>query len=226
MLSGGYVRYGESVTITMLKHKKAIWMSNSPSELRDMQDLVDCVQGDRVLVAGLGLGVLVHLLHQEGKVITVVEISTDVCEMVGPYLPEEVTLVNADFRKWVSDRDLKFDWVILDIWGNISSDDILDMCELYQQVGLKGSVWGLDYALDQLNSLVCGYEDPADMANMLEMEGFPGLADYVYGEYDSDDYCTSYCECDGEGCDKGDWAGYEWDVLNEAIYAVYKLEVV
>jgi hypothetical protein len=68
---------------------ESVWMSDTPMEYYMAWDLVSRVVGPRVLVVGLGLGLLVHLLALRRDIthIIVVEKSSDVGKMVTPYLP-------------------------------------------------------------------------------------------------------------------------------------------
>lgn len=139
------VLYGQDTEVTMLIDGDAtstattdIWMSDTPMEYYSMWELVARAEGPNVLVAGLGLGLLVHLLalRRDIRHITVVEISPDVIKMVRPYLPKyeglTIEVIEQDFFDfaWKYDmgklRTVEFNTVIVDIWKDNSDDGIFE----------------------------------------------------------------------------------------------------
>lgn len=117
------VLFTKDVIFTQLKDNpeaKAIpWMSDSPMEYFKAIDLVTRTKGKRVLVGGLGLGLITHLLanREDIKEIVVVEIEPDVIKLVKAYLPAKVKVIEGDFiQKLVELENEAFDTVIADIW--------------------------------------------------------------------------------------------------------------
>lgn len=91
-------------------------------------------RGD-VLIAGLGLGMVVHGLKAKPEVnsVTVVEINHDVIELVRPSLPKDVLVMHMDIHEYaVLAHDLKreFDTIYLDIWSDICGDDLVEIRKL------------------------------------------------------------------------------------------------
>lgn len=114
---------------------ESVWMSDTPMEYYMAWSLVSRAVGPRVLVVGLGLGLLTHLLALRRDIteIIIVENSSDVIQMVMPYLPNShaplskqysdlrVSTILGDafdmrhaFRNW--DKIPRVDTAIGDIW--------------------------------------------------------------------------------------------------------------
>lgn len=73
-------------------------MSNTPDEIRDFQSFVRKAKG-KILINGLGLGVLLKALLEKEDVtqITVIEKSEDVIKLVsGSITDKRVSIINAD----------------------------------------------------------------------------------------------------------------------------------
>ena len=121
------------VDITVLEErhrgKWRVWMSDSPQEYFNMWELSARVKG-RVLVGGLGLGILVNLLSNRRDVteIVVVEKSKEIIRMVKPYLPQNVTVIEGDFFQYLNKitytkEPKNFDAVIVDTFTGEKEDD-------------------------------------------------------------------------------------------------------
>jgi hypothetical protein len=91
------------------------WMVDDPPHQWAMLDHAATYEGD-VLVAGLGLGLIIHALRDNPKVnqIVVVEREPDVIRAVGPYVPaDRLTIVQGDF--WEYEADRKFGGILFDL---------------------------------------------------------------------------------------------------------------
>lgn len=126
---------------TGLYRRGAIIMSDTPDELRDLRPILKHARG-KVLIGGLGLGIVVGLLlEKEGvKEITVVEIDQDVIDLVGLHYLAIATwrgislkIVCADFFSWVPPRGICYDAVWLDIWSDICADNVSEMEKLIER---------------------------------------------------------------------------------------------
>jgi len=101
----------------------AIVMSDTPMELRTMEEAVRCARG-RVLVGGLGLGIvtLAMLAKPEVEHVTVLERSVDVRALVEPRIPlppDRVAVVTADVFTWRPEAGAVFDTIWMDIWSDV-----------------------------------------------------------------------------------------------------------
>jgi hypothetical protein len=114
-----------------------VMMSNTQLEYRTNLDFVNAAKGD-VFIAGLGLGMLFGplLANPAVKSITVVELEQDVINMVRPrYLPltllpraPRLHIHHNDAKNYVPDHD--FDAIMLDIWPDVSCDNLPEMEEM------------------------------------------------------------------------------------------------
>lgn len=109
-------------------------MSDTPSEIQEHAHALENAHG-RVLITGLGLGVLVSALLTVPEVehITVVEIDRDVIALTGPYYADhpKVEIVNMDAAAFPAWRQkfapyARFDYAWHDIWSNIAERNIDD----------------------------------------------------------------------------------------------------
>jgi spermidine synthase len=98
---------------------------------------VVCRAHGRVLIAGLGLGlVLVPMLAKPEVVeVTVVEREPDVIELVGPAFAAALAsgrlrLVQADIHAWRPADDERFQTIYFDIWPTISTEHLPEMDRL------------------------------------------------------------------------------------------------
>lgn len=90
----------------------------------------------KVLVAGLGLGMIVGELLKNVDVdsITVVEINKDVIDLISPLLSliecdsecgydNRLKIINEDFYKFINETNEKFDRIIIDLWVSGSEEE-------------------------------------------------------------------------------------------------------
>ena len=119
-----YVRQPITLTV-LLEYRKGNlgvarlheWMADDPPDYRAMQKYAEVAHG-KVLTAGLGLGLLANELTHNKLVtdITIAEISQDVVDLVGPYLPPDnrIQVVVDNFWNMVATQH--WDTIILDTW--------------------------------------------------------------------------------------------------------------
>jgi hypothetical protein len=121
--------YASPVKLTMLRVDGRLWMTDEPQYVWSLESFAERSRGN-VLVAGLGLGLVVHYLVRNPSVtkITVVELSEDVIRMVRPLLPKDprIEIVHHDFYQFVFNKDTEArDTVIWDLgqWSGESRGD-------------------------------------------------------------------------------------------------------
>ena len=108
-----------------------LWMSDTLMERQTNYDAVREGRGD-VLIGGLGLGMVALALCQKPEVrsVTVLEIEPRVVALVGPYLRHpKLRILVADVNAPPL-RGRGFDYIYLDIWPNICSDNWPEMKSL------------------------------------------------------------------------------------------------
>jgi hypothetical protein len=94
------------------------WMTDAPPFVWSLQSFAEQSRG-KVLVAGLGLGLVVHYLVKNPEVseIVVIERSADVIHLIEPHLPEDprLRIVLDDFYAFMASDDQRRDVVIWDL---------------------------------------------------------------------------------------------------------------
>jgi hypothetical protein len=129
---GNYVPAGR---YAKLKVNGFLVMSDTSMEHQTNWEFVDEARGN-VLVAGLGLGMILHpvLAKPEVLSITVIEKHADVISLVGPTVTNpKLTILNADIYEWKPEKGAKFDTLYFDIWAEQSTDTLEDMRKLHMR---------------------------------------------------------------------------------------------
>ena len=111
-------------TYTRLVMNGGTMMSDTPAEQADHRWFVKNATG-RVLVTGLGIGMVAMALAAKPDVVsvTVLENDPDVIGLVAPHMDPKITVIEADAHKHRFPRGTTFDAVWNDIWQHISLDD-------------------------------------------------------------------------------------------------------
>lgn len=135
----GYVPPG---TYTCLMRGHTVVMSDTPSEWRDHCGIVHLAEG-RVLVAGLGIGMVVRALLRKPEVthVTVIELSPEVIGLTAPHLKarygDRLEVIQGDILTWVPPKDARWDCAWYDIWDGITPDNLPDMKRLHRRFGRR-----------------------------------------------------------------------------------------
>jgi hypothetical protein len=125
-------------------------MSDTPMERRSNWDIRREAHG-RVLIAGLGIGMILHpildawrgITNENGNIsryqtvehVTVVELNQDIIDLVWPSLArynDRLTIVQGDINEYHPGKE-KFDTVYFDIWPNISEDNLPTIAKLHRR---------------------------------------------------------------------------------------------
>lgn len=127
--------FAEDTTITVLRcgereamDERSVWMSDSPQELYSMWELVARSEGPRVLVGGLGLGLLPNLLalRRDVNEVVVVENNPSIISMIRPHLNKKVKVIEGDFLEQMRELGRKgerFETVVSDIYKTPKSEE-------------------------------------------------------------------------------------------------------
>ena len=95
------------------------WMVDDPVHWNGMREAVSDLPDGKILVAGLGLGLMLHHMAQDPRftAITVVEYNPDVIALIQPTLPPDprVTIVPGDFYRYLASRAPAVDGVLWDL---------------------------------------------------------------------------------------------------------------
>lgn len=143
-------------TYTVLKRDGAVWMSDTTAEQRDHSAAVWQIKrrGGRVLIMGLGIGMVVKaaLDCENVEHVDVVEISRDLIDLVGPhYEGPRCTIHHADAYKIKWPPNTRWSVIWHDIWRDISEDNLLGMAKLARSYGRRcdwQGFWSKDLVLD------------------------------------------------------------------------------
>lgn len=146
-------------TYTALYRRGGLWMSDTPDERNDHLPFVHGVyeRGDsRILVGGLGLGMVISALLTVDSVIhiDVIEIDPDVIALVGPTLTERataagksLTIVQGDCMdpRALFPTGTTWDAAWIDIWRDLCTDNLAEMSTISRRLARRCPVrefWG------------------------------------------------------------------------------------
>jgi hypothetical protein len=130
----------EPFTVTQLIVGWDVMMSDTKMEMVTNGEFMRRANG-KVLIAGLGLGIIVHIIQDLKAIdeIIIIEKSKDIIDMVSKEMKfnKKVKIINEDIFKWKPAAGEKFDTMWFDIWPNICSDNYLEMKELNKKFGRR-----------------------------------------------------------------------------------------
>lgn len=93
------------------------WMTDDPLHWVAMRKLCNRLPAGRILVAGLGLGLMAHHLVRRRDIqrIQIVELSADVIQLISPTLPEDdrIEIKNDDFYNYIRRPSAKSNEAVL-----------------------------------------------------------------------------------------------------------------
>ena len=130
-----YFKSAKRIPLTMLQEKRGsrwhTWMVDDPPHWYAMDIYAQAAKG-RVLVAGLGLGLICHCLANNPEVmsIDVIEKSQDVIELAGSLIPrdERMEVYHTDLNSWIEENNgYPYDTIIVDLWTTSSGQKKMDM---------------------------------------------------------------------------------------------------
>lgn len=156
MFNGGRDSYVPAGTYVHLYVGGELMMSDTLMEKKTNREVLYRARG-HVLIAGLGLGMILHPIAAKSDVtkITVVEKSPDVVKLVGASLPKKVEVVTADIFDWTPEKGTKFDALYFDIWPSITTSNLAEMTTLharFRKFRATGS-WVDSWCRDELKAL-------------------------------------------------------------------------
>lgn len=130
-----------------------LWMSDTDAEVSDHLGVIGTIRwgrlGQRVLIHGLGLGVVVGAAIQSGRVahLDVVELDPRVIRLVGPHYEAmaaeagvELVIHEGDAYTYEWPKGVRWDVVWHDIWPDMCTDYLDDMARLHRRFGRR-STW-------------------------------------------------------------------------------------
>ncbi len=115
-----------------------LMMSDTRMEKMSNWDFCKNANG-HVLIAGLGIGLIVHNILpklKDGTItqITIIEKEQDVIELVSPFFTNnKVTIINADIFSYEPPKGIKYDTVYFDIWPDINTENLEEIKTLHNR---------------------------------------------------------------------------------------------
>lgn len=125
--------------IVQLFIRGQLMMSTTRHERETNLDVMMNAKG-RVLIAGLGLGMILPYMLRSHKVehITVIELEDDVVDLVGPQIGQlderrwshKLSFGLGDINNWKPQRGQRFETIYFDIWPNVCEDNRPEITKL------------------------------------------------------------------------------------------------
>lgn len=113
----------EEGTVAILRVNGMTMMSDTRHERLTNWEFYHQAKGN-VLIAGLGLGIIVHGILDKNSVksVTVIEKEMDVIKLIRPTLPKNksLSIIHADIFDWKPEQGALYDCIYFDIWANAS----------------------------------------------------------------------------------------------------------
>jgi hypothetical protein len=127
------IHFDAPVTIRELSYENGVWMSDIPQEVWQMRHAVKNAH-DRVLVGGLGLGVITTLiacLSENVAEVVTVEKDKRIVTLVAEHLPVDIMpyspVLTRDLFEFIGGlQDDSFDYAFLDIWQGTGESEWKD----------------------------------------------------------------------------------------------------
>lgn len=139
-------------------YREQVWMTDAEYEWRSNREFVREARGD-ILIAGLGLGFIVHPIVKSSDVksVTILERNADVIALVSPSIKsKKVSIVQTDARTWTPPKR-SYDVIYFDIWPHVPNEDdkadIVALKKRYRSAMRKGCwmrAWCEDYAYGRM----------------------------------------------------------------------------
>ena len=153
---GGLTRMADGKYVRLIVDNE-LMMSDTQMEKRSNQAFVMHAHG-RVLIAGLGIGLILHNLITptkdpyeickgggssitSGKIteVIVIEKSQDLIDLVSPYFKhDKIKIIQGDIFEWKPNKGEKFNTIYFDIWPDINTDNLEEIRKLHNR--FKGFV--------------------------------------------------------------------------------------
>jgi len=125
-----FVHDGEYVRLHV---GEQLMMSDTSMERISNRKFIENAKG-RVLIAGLGIGLVIKNIIDNPDVeeIVVIEKYQDVIDLVMPkFNNPKLKVICADIFDYELDKSEKFDCLYFDIWGDIGSENLIEMRKLH-----------------------------------------------------------------------------------------------
>ncbi len=116
--------------------KSQVMMSDLYYERDTCVEVVERAHGN-LLIAGLGLGMILHpiLRRQEVKSVTVIEKYLEVIDLISPTVPGDprLTVITDDIFSWTPPTNSRYDVIWFDIWPDMEAHRLREMRQLHRR---------------------------------------------------------------------------------------------
>lgn len=118
-------------TYARLRVDGSVMMTDTLMERWSNEEVVRRATG-KVLIAGLGLGMILHPICAKKSVqsVHVIEKNADVISLVVKTVPPKAQVVEGDIFTWTLPRGAKYDTIYFDIWPHICEDNLKEIQKL------------------------------------------------------------------------------------------------
>jgi spermidine synthase len=108
-----------------------VMMTDTLMEQRSNEEVVEKAKG-RVLIAGLGLGMILHPICKKESVksVHVVEKNADVMGLIAKTIPFKARVVKGDIFTWRAGAGIKYDTIYFDIWPHLVETNLKEIAKL------------------------------------------------------------------------------------------------
>ncbi len=129
----------ETVPVTHLQTREPgeewrTWMTDEPAHWLMLHEIARRIKGPSVCMAGLGLGLILHVLAERTDIthVMVIERSQDVCDLITPNVPQSRTyrlhVHSTDFWTFVKMNEPgTFDTFFIDLWRGSVTEQVYDV---------------------------------------------------------------------------------------------------
>lgn len=130
-----YVTAGQYVKLSV---NNILMMSDTDMEKRTNYEFISNAKGD-VMIAGLGIGLILHNLEKkvktgEVKSITIYEKYQDVIDLITPYYKHlPINVKCEDILNYLPPKEEIYDTIYFDIWPTIDTDNLKDIRILHNR---------------------------------------------------------------------------------------------
>ncbi len=165
-----FITIQETVPITHLQTREPgeewrTWMTDEPAHWLMLHEIARRIKGPNVCIAGLGLGLILHVLAERKDIthVMVIERSQDVCDLIMPNVPQSRTyrlhVHPTDFWTFVKMNEPgNFDTFFIDLWRGSVTEQVYDVLA-------KAQV--MSYLHPKSTSLFFCFQDAVDRATLL-----------------------------------------------------------
>jgi hypothetical protein len=138
-IHNGHGRFVPAGKYTALYRNHTVIMSDTPDEIHDHLHFIHRATG-RVLIAGLGLGVVLQAVASKPEVgrVLVIEKSPDVIKLVESHWKakrwgKKFEVINADIFEWRPAPRETWNSAWFDVWDNLCTDNLEEMAKLHRR---------------------------------------------------------------------------------------------